>query len=335
MKSKKVCFYVNRSRESIMNTEMYLNDIKILKNLGFEVDITNNLFELIKSEADFYFCWWASSSFPAVIMSKIRRKPCFIIAAGTEASLYPIKYGYYSKPLLYKEIVKFNLRNSFVLPVSNELRKMIKKIEPEVRMTNTIYNCIDLTDYIKVSHKNRSNTILSIGSLEEVKNHIVLLKAFHILKKEFPNISLTIGGPEGDRNELLEEYIRENQITDVKILNYFIKKDEKIKLYQETGIYVFPSLYETFGLTMAEALASGLPTIASNAGAIPEVIGSAGILFNPKNEKELAEKIRSLLNNPKKAKELGLKARKRILSNFSIKNREENLKKIFEKYKLL
>src|SRR4030042_5111250 len=102
----KVCFFANIPLE-IMNIHVaYKDDIKILKDLGFSVSVSNS-FRNIDLHTDVYFAWWASSGAKPLIISKIRRKPCVIVAGGSDVSLKDRSpAGYNSRKFLHKLIIK-------------------------------------------------------------------------------------------------------------------------------------------------------------------------------------------------------------------------------------
>jgi glycosyltransferase involved in cell wall biosynthesis len=102
------------------------------------------------------------------------------------------------------------------------------------------------------------------------------------------------------------------------------------KLYSAATAYVFPSLYEGFGLPPLEAMAAGTPVVASNSAVIPEVCGDATEYFNPANVKEMAEKISFVLTNDARRKELIEKGFQRIKEFSWDKSAEETLKILLE-----
>ncbi len=87
--------------------------------------------------------------------------------------------------------------------------------------------------------------------------------------------------------------------------------------YAKASIAVIPSIYEGFGLPAGEAMACGVPVVATTGGALPEVVGDAGILTAPGNVQALAAGIKRLLDNPDYAKQLGMIGYKRIIENFT------------------
>jgi glycosyltransferase involved in cell wall biosynthesis len=83
----------------------------------------------------------------------------------------------------------------------------------------------------------------------------------------------------------------------VKFLD-FITGDELARLYRNAVVFVYPSLYEGFGIPILEAFSSGCPVIASNVTSIPEVGGDAALYFDPRSEDQIANSLQSVLNDP-------------------------------------
>jgi glycosyltransferase involved in cell wall biosynthesis len=96
-----------------------------------------------------------------------------------------------------------------------------------------------------------------------------------------------------------------------------LTRDELVKRYSAAKIAVVPSLYEGFGLPAAEAMSCGVPVIASSGGALPEVVGDAGILVPPKNADALAAAIKQLFNDEQAQRRMSEAGRKRVRQKFS------------------
>ena len=96
-----------------------------------------------------------------------------------------------------------------------------------------------------------------------------------------------------------------------------IDGQEFVRQYARATIAVIPSVYEGFGLPVGEAMACGVPVISTTGGALPEVVGDAGVLVPPADSAALAGAIHELLGNPKKAKKLGLAGYKRVQEHFT------------------
>ena len=96
-----------------------------------------------------------------------------------------------------------------------------------------------------------------------------------------------------------------------------IDGQEFVRQYARATIAVIPSVYEGFGLPVGEAMACGVPVISTTGGALPEVVGDAGVLVPPADSAALAGAIHELLGNPKKAKKLGLAGYRRVQEHFT------------------
>jgi glycosyltransferase involved in cell wall biosynthesis len=136
--------------------------------------------------------------------------------------------------------------------------------------------------------------ILSVGTLEPRKNYLILLEAYKNLNIDY---DLVIIGKEGWKAKAILEKIHRLKLEDkVKILGYTTASDLPY-LYNGAGLFVFPSVYEGFGLPLLEALACGVPTVCSNSSSLPEVGGDAVVYFDPNSAEELKIKIAQILND--------------------------------------
>lgn len=136
--------------------------------------------------------------------------------------------------------------------------------------------------------------ILYVGAMNPRKNPSGVLEAFRALKTEttLPH-QLVIIGP--DNNRLFEDF--EIQNSDEVVTPGYVSKDELKYAYENASLFVFPSLYEGFGLPPLEAMACGTPVVASNTGALPEVLGDAAYYINPENPREIADGMRQVLTD--------------------------------------
>jgi len=109
-----------------------------------------------------------------------------------------------------------------------------------------------------------------------------------------------------------------------------LTKDELARQYSRAEIAVVPSLYEGFGLPASEAMACGVPVIASSGGALPEVVGNAGILVPPGEPEPLAEAIKRLLKDKQLQRELGEAGRKRVQQEFNWEQAANKTVKVYQ-----
>jgi glycosyltransferase involved in cell wall biosynthesis len=138
--------------------------------------------------------------------------------------------------------------------------------------------------------------ILYVGSLKPHKNVPVLMKAFAALR-ESAQLQLVLVGEEISDQPSLTALAGELGIEGRLHSLGRIADRELLTAYQGAQAVVLPSLYEGFGFTVLEAMACGTPVVASRAASIPEVVGDAGILFDPFSAEELREALEQLLHN--------------------------------------
>lgn len=140
-------------------------------------------------------------------------------------------------------------------------------------------------------HGIRRPYVLHTGTFEPRKNHVRLFEAFAQLPKD-PELVLV--GTKGWLNQEVFGAIRRLGLQDrVRILGY-VPDDELPALYGGATMFVYPSLYEGFGLPPLEAMACGVPVLTSDVASLPEVVGDAALLVDPYSVEELAEGMRRL-----------------------------------------
>lgn len=142
-----------------------------------------------------------------------------------------------------------------------------------------------------------SRIILFVGTLEKRKNLHVLVKGFELVAKKFPDLVLILLGRPGYGASELTERIKLSSVSDRIIPWGYATESDLLSLYNIAEIFVFPSLYEGFGIPILEAMAAKLPVIVSDIPAHREVVGEAGLFFDPKRPPELAFHMERLLLN--------------------------------------
>jgi len=229
-------------------------------------------------------------------------------------------------------------RASAVVAVSNYVKKMLKEqygVDSEV-----IYHGID-ADESKPKNKAESKRmldyketdfiILSVGKLHPYKDPLTLIKAISVAVEKNANLHLIMIGDGELYTEVEKEISKLNLSNHVRL---FRRVDDQMleMLYDAADVFVLPSVNEAFGMVLLEAMASGLPVIASNSGACPEVVGNAGILFNQGNSTDLAEKIVTLSFDKGLSRKLAKAGQKRVKKVFCWKDK---IRQYWELYRII
>ncbi|MDD5622984.1 MAG: glycosyltransferase family 1 protein [Actinomycetota bacterium] len=169
-----------------------------------------------------------------------------------------------------------------IYAASNKMFKVIKNTESALK--------------IKQKYNLPEKYILFVGGLTPLKNFSNILKALKIIKKEFPIKLVVVGFNRWkyDKDmELIEKLKLEN---DIMMLG-FIPDDDLPYLYNSAELFIFPSLYEGFGMPVLEAQACGCPVVSSKTECIEEISKRSALLVNPYDHKEIAQAILDILNN--------------------------------------
>jgi glycosyltransferase involved in cell wall biosynthesis len=140
--------------------------------------------------------------------------------------------------------------------------------------------------------------VLYVGTLEPRKNLPRLLQAYHLFRNSHSeSVPMVLTGANGWLNKgLFAEIERSPWRSDIKILGYVAKADLSA-LYSGALAFVYPSIYEGFGLPPLEAMACGAPVITSNNSSLPEVVGDAGLLVDPLDVDEIARAMLKIADN--------------------------------------
>lgn len=242
-------------------------------------------------------------------------------------------------PLIFKDNNKLPLHSFFIkysimamknadkiLTISNNTKKDL------VRYTNippdnieTIYLGVDehfkklnsdQVHKIRKKYQLPSHFILYLGSEQPRKNFHRLIKAFYKLKKTgyFKGIKLLkVGRPqiENSKRKKIFDLINKLKLQKDVILIDYIPEGDLSGIYNAADLFVYPSLYEGFGLPPLESMACGTPVITSNTSSLPEVVGDAGLMVDPCEVDDLTKAMHEVLSNDSLRNELSYKGLKR------------------------
>ena len=228
-----------------------------------------------------------------------------------------------------------------VIAVSKAVKENLEKYE-HIKNVKVIYNGIDpdLFKPASIEEKilkkrelglNKNDFVLgNVGRMDYWKNQRILIEILPDLKKISPQIKLILVGRGEEEGNLKKLAIKKGVKNDVIFLGQRSDVNQILKAFD---IFVFPSLTEGLPLVVIEAMATGLPIVASHVGGIPELVvnGETGFLVSPTSKEEIKEAIIKLLNNPELRKEMGQIARKRFETHFSLSQMVQKYMEVYEK----
>ncbi|HYL93361.1 MAG TPA: glycosyltransferase family 1 protein [Alphaproteobacteria bacterium] len=283
---------------------------------------------------------WSYGYFPLQLRRgkfDILHSPSFVVPFGcpcrTVATIFDVSF------LMFPEHFEQRWRNYMKYVMPSVLRSVsavicisecarhdllrFYKVAPE--KVHVVYCGIDHARYNQKAALNqewarkiglRKDYILHVGLLSQRKNIPTLLRAVASLRAQgrFENLQLVLAGPElsvlTGADEIYDT-IQQRGLSDVVVLAGFVPDEHMPGLYAHARLLAMPSIYEGFGLPVAESMASGVPVVASDTSSLPEIAAGAAILVPPHDEAAWAEGITKVLENPATAEDMRRKGLER------------------------
>jgi len=252
----------------------------------------------------------------------------------TVVTIHDLAFKYFPEMFTRKELCKLNLlakmaieRSDKIITISESSKKDILKFYPSVRgdKIKVIYHGFDKSVFAKERDREQEEAIkkksgifgkyiLYVGAIQPRKNLGVLIEAFNTIKDnhEYADLKLVLVG---EKAWLWEEVFEKINMSPYKkdiITPGKIKFADLGHLMRGAEVFVFPSLYEGFGIPILEAFASRVPVVCSKNSSLPEVAGEAALYFDGYNVSDLAQKIESILSQRELRKDLVEKGLRQI-----------------------
>jgi len=290
------------------------------------------------------------------LVSLLRKKNIHIIHSSTfipnfmgriAATIARVPVKIITEHNIYSDKKKFHVFSDRILSyvtdriicVSEAVKKFTEKQEGIKHKKFLVFkNFIDLekynfsvkADYLKNEFKLKEKQIIvgTISTLTKQKGHSTLLEAASIICNQMNNVRFLIVG-DGPLRNLLEEKAKNLGISEFII--FAGARRDISELLSIMDIFAFPSLWEGFSIAILEAMAMKKPVIASRVDGISEIIkdGISGILFTPRNARELASHIFDLIRNPEIAQKLGEQARLQIEEYYDCQKNIKELENLY------
>lgn len=255
--------------------------------------------------------------------------------------LFMKSYSLFYK-IYFKTILKQSLKKSdFIVVVSRYVKKQLCSlfnVDPQKIVVN--YNSLD-ENFLNVDesqmysvlekYKINSDYILYVGNLMPHKNIPTLIKAYAELSDNIKDkYKLVVGGAKSKTYNQLAKLAGKMDLLDNIIFTGFIDDSDLAYLYRKASLFVFPSFREGFGYPPLEAMASGVPVVASDRTSLPEVIADAGILVSPDDISGFTKAMERVLTDKELSQKLIEQGKKRA-KEFSTEKMAKGLVAVFER----
>ncbi|MBT3356365.1 glycosyltransferase family 4 protein [bacterium] len=278
--------------------------------------------------------WWTQTVFaadlryelPDICWMPIQQVP-FIGPKKTKyvVTIHDLAFKFFPAHFPKTDLYKLNFftdsaikRADKIIAISDATKKDILKLYPKVNEKKifVIHHGFDVKHFLrrrtdeeilrvrkelKIANDTKRRYLLYVGALQPRKNLITLIKAFEVIKKnkKFNELRLVLAGEQAWMSEetivAAQESVNKKDI----ILTDRVDFEQLAALYQSAEIFVYPSLYEGFGIPILEGLASRVPVVTANNSSLPEVGGDAVELFESENHQALADVLLKIMKSYK------------------------------------
>ena len=265
--------------------------------------------------------------YTALVLKYLKDKPLVITVYDMIYELFPEQYANDPYRAFKQELIR---RANKIIAISNntkqDLIKIYKVQEDKIEVVHL--SCSFQNRNIEARHDNLvpDEYILFVGERKRYKNFTTLIKSAAPILKKHKDLKIICAGSKPftkDEKELFEKLHISK-----RIYHFSASDDFLFELYKKAIVFVFPSLYEGFGIPILEAFSAGCPVACSNTSSFPEVAGDAATFFDPYNEESMCNSIDSLISNKALRDEMVEKGYGRLKA-FSWKETAERTKTLY------
>ncbi len=330
------CFFSNESAEQLKMKQYSLQDIAILRDLGFRVTIATSFSE-VPFGCDLYFSWWASGSILPLVKARLSRRPILVVAGGNEAMFYldsrtGMPQGYLAAPWYKRLATRLCLRLADrILIVSPFMERDVRALGAADPLL--VPNSVDTLRFVPGTAER--SVVTTIFDLEErvvaIKRGEEFIRALPLVLARFPEARFAIIGRKGKAFPRLSALAESLDLGDHLTFVGHIDNAEVVGWMQKSLAYVQISDTETFGVAVAEAMSCGTPVVVSRRGALPDLVGDLGIFVDQNDPRSVAQGLCEALNMPQEARaRWGCDARARVEQRCSYEARREAVRGLIE-----
>ncbi len=294
-----------------------------MPTLFFKLIHTRNSFDIIHAHSHLFF-----STNLCALVRKLGSPRLVITNHGLISQTVPL----WVHKIYIPTIAKWTFKSADKIICYTEKEKsMLEKLGIDPDKILVIHNGTDTDTFVPCGKEKNNNQILWIGRFTPGKGVEYLIDAFNILLKEYPDFKLLMIG-RGHLKENIEQKIRDLNLSKNIIIREFIPNSELPEIYQNSDIFVLPSLNEGVPRTILEAMACGIPVVCTELPQLVDVVDGCGLLVPVKDSQALAEGILRIISDRDLAQKFGRNGRDKVVENYSW---EDTVKKTVQLYEEL
>ncbi len=305
-----------------------LNKSFIKRLFYYAINRLYSTWVLIKGDFDIF----QPTYYDPYFLPFLKGKPFVLLVHDMTHEIFPNTVSKKDKTIVWKK--KLIYKADRILAISENTKKDIIKF---YGINESKIDIVYWGTSLKVT-KNNFNIdlpkryILFVGNRETYKNFELFFKSISIILKEFKDMYLVCAGSSNfsdKERRMFKEFEVEEKVKHFK----FKGDDELAYIYSKAVCFVFPSLYEGFGIPVLEAFACNCPAIISNTSSFPEVGGNAVEYFNPQNMESIKNAVEKVIKSEKLRQDLIIKGRNR-LKMFSWEKAAQKFSSVYKEIKL-
>jgi glycosyltransferase involved in cell wall biosynthesis len=313
--------------------DYYVRNFKPLVKVFGNPIIPNMLFDLIKEQSDHDIVHAHSHLFFSTNLSVIARQfgstPLVITNHGLNSQTAP---EWFQK--LYNATgtrLTFVAADKILCYTETEKKELVD-LGIKSEKIEVIHNGIDTDLFVPTKELGfDKRNLLWVGRCVKGKGLDYLIDAFSILKTRHPDVTLTMVGEGADKNRIAQK-IRDLNLENSIMMKDFVPNSEIVDMYQNSSVFVLPSLEEGVPRTILEAMSCGIPVVCSRLPQLVDIVDGGGLLVSVKDPQALATAISEVLSDSSLVQKFRKNGRRNVVENYSWK---DTVKKTVQLYKEL
>ena len=290
-----------------------------------------------------FWIWRHRRDFDGFVICAANRRVCAWYPLPTTATVHDLANfhipGKYSRSRMFylAHVLPFFAKRAQRLVAVSDATKtdMVKFWHCRSEDVTVLYNGLTPTlPHSPTPSLAHSSTLLYLSRIEHPgKNHVRLIEAYSRLPRSLAEAHpLVIAGSDWKDAEVVHEAAAKSPHADLIRFTGFVEKEALAQLWSEAGFYVFPSLFEGFGLSLIEAMAKGIPCACSNNGSLGEIAGDVAITFNPESVDEIFAALEKLLGESDEVRQARIARGLEHVKKFSWSDHAKGIAELIEGY---